>query len=187
MVSPLCLAPVAMDSGGARLFDRLPHTMRDSFLQQAFKELDERHKFPLVCRLWQQLLHSSCSSLDVVLRSATAAEGMAAWLERHKPDLESISLRIDNRLIGNSIRQRLLGPNHSKAKLQTLKICDGYRWYPKYPLSTLTNLTSLHLIKVRLAGTTQLGSSILRLTQLRRLNLERVGFAERDAATFRHL
>jgi hypothetical protein len=42
--------------------------MRDSFLRQAFKLLDQHDQLqvvPVVCRLWYQLVPSTCSSLEV--------------------------------------------------------------------------------------------------------------------------
>jgi hypothetical protein len=168
-----------MDAEDACFFDRLPFAMRDSFLQQAFKLLDQRHRLlvvPLVCHLWYQLVPSTCTSLKLEhLSGGAASEGLTSWLEGHNPSLESIDLKIvsTKEMVATS---ELLERVCSKVSLRSLKIDWGVEI--KNSLSSLTNLSSLQLHSFGLGSTTL--DSILLLTQLRQLKLG--GFYVKGAA-----
>jgi hypothetical protein len=161
-----------MGAEDACSFDRLPFAMRDSFLQQAFKLLDQHHRYgvvPLVCRLWSQLVTSTCSCLDVKVTDNPAAKGLASWLERHNPPLESIHLDIEDAELMPKLK-KLLKVVCTKTSLQSLRIDLYEPVFPKIPLSSLTNLTSLELHSCSLGRTTL--ESVLLLTQLRHLKLD---------------
>ena len=78
-------------------FSVLPVLQRDSFLQQSFQQLDQRHLFgvvPMVCRLWHQLSLSIITSLDANLPTQEAAEQLRLWIQNHGPALRSMQLLI---------------------------------------------------------------------------------------------
>jgi Leucine-rich repeat (LRR) protein len=170
-----------MDTEDACLFDRLPFAMRDSFLQQAFKLLDQRHRLkvvPLVCHLWYQLVLSTCTSLEVKHVCGEAAEGLASWLEGHNPSLESLNLEIVDPDELNATSE-LLDMVCSKVSLQSLKVDYGREIDSNVTLSSLTNLTSLELKNCSFGSITP--NSTFLLTQLRQLKLEGCGYLK-DAA-----
>jgi hypothetical protein len=170
-----------MDAEDACLFDRLPSAMRDSFLQQAFKLLDQHHQcgvVPLVCRLWQQLVPSTCSSLQVKVMDRLACKGATSWLEKHNPPLESLELKIERSIYMPDEARKLLQVVYSKVSLRNLKI-DAVFYKEKkeeesalcsLALSSLTNLTSLEVQTYDLGKTTL--ASLLLLTQLRCLSFD---------------
>ena len=78
-------------------FSCLPHAVRDSILQQAFRKLDQRHLFgvaPLVCRLWHHLASTMITSLDVKVSTQAAAEQLSLWIQNHGGGLDSMELLI---------------------------------------------------------------------------------------------
>jgi hypothetical protein len=160
--------------------------MRDSFLQQAFKLLDQHHQcgvVPLVCRLWYKLVPSTCSSLDVKVNYYGAAAVLTSWLERHNPALESVHLEI---LYPDVVREssELLEMVCSRFSLQSLKIDDtavndSTALCMSIPLSPLTNLTSLELRRFDLDVSTL--DAVPLLTQLRHLKLDTKSPASKEA------
>ena len=79
----------AMDSTGC-YFSDLPTELCDAVLQQAFKQLDQRHQYgiaPLVCRLWHTLSVSCSSSIDVEVKTEAAGESLISWVGRNGSNL----------------------------------------------------------------------------------------------------
>ena len=77
------------------VFSCLPLAVRDSLLQQAFQQFDQRHLFgvaPRVCRLWHQLSLSIITSLDVTISTSEAAEQLSLWVRHHGFSLQHLSL-----------------------------------------------------------------------------------------------
>ena len=77
----------------------LPLKVRDSMLQQAFQQLDQRHQFgvvTLVCRLWHGLALSISKHIDVSIPTRAAAEPLRTWVAKHGHSLESITIVLDN-------------------------------------------------------------------------------------------
>jgi hypothetical protein len=165
-----------MDAEGTCLFDSLPFAMRDSFLQEAFKLLDQHHRLkvvPLVCHLWRQLVPSTCSSLDVEVRDHVAAKGLASWLERYHIPLESIDLDFDSYWSsmvaeGNKLLEVVCGIVSLRSlKIDALNASDG-----NFHLPSLTQLTSLTMLSLSLDGRHGTACTSLVLpTQLRHLEL----------------
>ena len=79
-------------------FSCLPIAVRDSLLQQAFKQLNQRHLFgvaPRVCRLWHKLaVRITRTSLKVTIRTAEAADQFALWMKSYGTTLESLDLHV---------------------------------------------------------------------------------------------
>jgi hypothetical protein len=165
--------PIAKSSEDACFFDRLPIAMRDSFLQQAFQLLHQRHRYgvvPLVCPLWRRLVTSTCSSLQVKVLDCVAIDSLTSRLERHHPPLEELKLYLSSGKYYKSGEARLLELACSKVSLQSLMIeYLPSAMYSTISLSSLTNLTSLELLSYCLSATTR--DSLLSLTQLRSLKL----------------
>jgi hypothetical protein len=168
-----------METEDACFFDRLPSAMRDSFLQQAFKLLDQHHQLqvvPLVCRLWQQLVPSTCTSLKIKVMDCGAAVDIKSWLRKVKPPLESIELEIgDSEWMEVEVRE-LLEVVCEKVSLRSLKVDDLIAVDSDISLSSLTNLTSLDLHGFNLGIQTR--DSVLLLTQLRHLKLIDMGIKQ---------
>jgi hypothetical protein len=138
-----------MDAEDACFFDCLPIAMRDSFLQQAFKLLDQRDQtrvVPLVCRLWHQLAPSSCSSLELEVETQAAAESLTAWLQQDSVTLESIDLNMGYPAHMLDEARKLVEVVCSRTSLQSLKMHQLYSaTHSDISFSSLTNLTSLEL------------------------------------------
>ena len=159
-------------SADASAFSCLSPAVRDSLLQQAFQQLDQRHLFgvaPRVCRLWHQLSLSIITSLDAIINSEAAAEQLSYWIQRHGARLISLNLLLKE-----------LVPHASAAGslLQSLQVAKGLRSFSlatsgqagiDSSLHTLTNLTSLRLRNCY--PTTAQLDSILGLTKLSSLSL----------------
>ena len=80
-------------------FSCLPHAVRDSILQQAFRQLDRRHLFgvaPLVCHLWHQLASSIITSVDAELCTEAAVEQLSLWIQNHGAGLDSMVLQMND-------------------------------------------------------------------------------------------
>jgi hypothetical protein len=176
-----------MDAKDACFFDRLPFAMRDSFLRQAFKLLDQHHQLkvvPLVCRLWYQLVPSTCSSLEVKMTDSAAAKGFASWLERQNLPLESIDLEIAGPEMMLDEAEKLEKVVCNQVSLRNLKINVSEFAICNISLSPLTNLTSLELHSFQMGRITL--KSILLLTQLRHLKLVDFYQGEEDLSAFVH-
>ena len=69
-------------------FSRLPLHFRDTFLLQAFQQLDQQQQLqvlPLVCKDFHQLAPKATNSVCIVIRSNEAASRLAAWMLQHRP------------------------------------------------------------------------------------------------------
>ena len=175
-------------------FDQLDAAMRDPFLQQAFRQLDQCHRYGIiarVCRSWHHLsTTSSSSSLTVEVSprpneetgEADAAISFSIWLQRNIGNLTRLDLTL--KLPGEEEEEEMLIDTYDGSEmLQTIsgatQLCS-LRLYLDYRcpsecfvgLSALTNLTSLALgsCGLRLPAF----SSILTLTQLKALDLRYV-------------
>ena len=177
-------------SADASAFSCLPLAVRDSLLQQAFQQLDQRHLFgvaPRVCRLWHQLSLSIITSLDVKINTREAAEQLSLWMHKHgAAGLKTLQLLLDETVCrtpaGGSVLQSLgaamqlrslsILTNVSIAELDVLDV----------PLPPLTNLTSLSINTCSLIPTVV--SSILSLSSLNSLSLN-ISFINEDGADSR--
>ena len=78
------------------LFSLLPLQFRDSFLFQAFRQLDQQQQLqvlPLVCKDFHQLAPKAANSISIVLRSNEAASCFAFWILQHQPaSLHTVSI-----------------------------------------------------------------------------------------------
>ena len=152
-------------------FDVLPYELRDSILMQAFQQLDQQHLLtivPLVCQLWHQLSLSTCTSLDVKLKSNTAAQQLAQWILQHGSALGRLSITAQP--YPASVDQQLLQSLSSAAQLSSLMLdLAGNDDTCSVNLASLTKLTSLSILSARLSATTV--SSLVSLTKLHELNL----------------
>ena len=167
-------------------FDLLDAAMLEPFLQQAFRQLDQRHLYGIiarVCRSWHHLSTTSSSSLTVEVSTrrnrATweldAAISFSRWLQHYIHNLTRLDLTFD--MSGYSYH----GPEILQAIISATQLCslrldlsDNDRYLPKtfVGMSALTNLTSLALYSCRLEPPDV--SSLLALTQLRVLDLRDV-------------
>ena len=154
-------------SADSSAFSCLPLAVRDSVLQQAFQQLDQRHLFgvaPRVCRLWHQLSLSIITSLDATISTAAAAEQIKCWIRRHGAGLISLDL-----LLGPAAWSLLQSLQVAK-KLRSLRLSGASRSTTgDFSLHTLTSLTSLSLSNCD--PTTAARASILGLTKLSSLSL----------------
>jgi hypothetical protein len=162
-----------MDAEGTCFFDNLPYAMRDSFLQQAFKLLDQHHRLqvvPLVCHLWRELVPSTCSSLEVKVRNEVAAKCLASWLDRYHTPLESIDLDLRSYCFSTVAEaDKLLQVVCSKASLLNLSIGSMNARESITRLPSLTQLTSLTMLSLDLRDNPC--TSLVLPTQLRHLDL----------------
>ena len=167
------------------VFSRLPIDIRDSLLQQAFQQLDQRHMFgvaPRVCHLWHQLSRSvKRTSLSVFITTAEAAEQLTLWMQNHGTTLQSLELRLALWVCRISQLQPLLQSVGHADHLHSLVILAGsnlgFRGYSLPTLDiSLTNLTSLVSLHVRgcdlMVG--PLRDSIPTVTTLRSLSLNTI-------------
>ena len=167
-----------MSADASSAFSCLPLAVRDSLLQQAFQQLDQRHLFgvaPRVCRLWHQLSLSIITSLDVNITSEAAAEQLRLWMmNRGAAGLNSLLLGLDFAVCRTPASSSLLQSLGAATQLRSLDVSGGYLLAVlDVPLPLLTNLTSLSLIHCRLPPAVV--SSILSLSSLNSLSLHVIG------------
>ena len=165
-------------------FDLLDGAMRDPFLKQAFRKLDNRHRYGIVarvCRSWNQLSITSSSSLKVqvctrrneITGKFDAADSFTEWLKRNIGNVT----RLDLALYGQKYTEtKMLKTITSATQLRSLriKLSSNCQW-GLGGLSALTGLTSLALQSCIFGPSTL--SSILELTQLKALDLRSVSFS----------
>ena len=158
-------------SSDSSAFGCLPLAVRDSILQQAFQQLDQRHLCgvaPRVCRLFRQLSLSITTSLSVRLQSEDAAEQFSLWMQNHGAGLGSLVLVIDEdgRLVLHSLAaaEQLRSLTLSTGRLSLEVKLDA-------PFYTLTNLTRLSISGFY--PTDPVLDSLLGLTRLHSFSLNR--------------
>ena len=171
-------------------FDLLDAAMRDPFLQQAFRQLDQRHLYgviPRVCRSWHNLSTTSTSSMTVKSSTELGVEteqpdaviSFSEWLQHHIAKITSLDLSLE-RPSDTSDFADMLHTISSATHLCKLRLDLDYNDdngdVPESfaGLAALTNLTSLTLKHCNLY--LPAFSSISSLTQLRTLDLTGVGF-----------
>ena len=153
------------------VFSCLPITVRDSLLQQAFQQLDQRYLFgvaPRVCRLWHQLSLSTITRLEITICTARAAEQLSLWMANHGTILQHLSLDMAEPVCrSTSDLQPLLQSVGAAEQLRSLNISTPRlrRLSLGVSLTMLTKLTSLHI-----KGCT-LCESIPHATTLRNLSI----------------
>ena len=160
-------------SADASAFSCLPLAVRDSLLQQAFQQLDQRHLFgvaPRVCRLWHQLSLSIITSLDVKITTEEAAEQLDLWIVNHGDTL--VNMQLDSTLAvcqtraGRSVL-RSLGAAAQLRSLSILTNSSGTNLDVALP--PLANLTHLSIDSCSVTPT--MLSSILSFRSLNSLSL----------------
>ena len=171
-------------------FSCLPQDLCHSFLQQAFKQLDQRHLCgiaPLVCHPWHTLAVSCSSSLDVKVHTAAAEKSLTSWVQRNGSVLEQLSLSLDGRrdnicTVASTTEQLLQSVATNAANLQSLSLEGDVRGgtYSDASLSSLSQLTSLKLSSFTLVP--GMVSSLSALTQLKSLDLSRTAVAGLDSS-----
>ena len=88
------------------LFDLLDAAMRDPFLQQAFRQLDQRHLYgivPRVCRSWHHLSTTSTISMTVKISTKSKvgtgepddATSFSEWLQHNVAKITSLDLCLE--------------------------------------------------------------------------------------------
>ena len=171
-------------------FDLLDVAMRDPFLKQAFRQLDQRHLYGIiarVCRSWNHLSTTSSSSLKVKFLSVVcmetgqpdAAISFSRWLQRNIGNLTRLDLTSElpnDSSPGSEMLQTIISATHLcslRLDLRYEYLSDSYAG-----LSALTTLTSLALCNCQLSS--PVFSSMLALTQLRALELRQVGVIDYD-------
>ena len=163
----------------------LPHHVRDSMLQQAFQQLDQRHQFgvvTLVCRLWHGLALSISHSIDVSIPTRAAAEPLRSWVAEHGHGLKSMTIVVNNNpdVPGEASEAAataavVVDSLSAAPSLSSLKISLHRSLLPtmhrelNVDLSSFTSLTSLQLIGWELSSSSI--ASLLSLTQLSSLDL----------------
>ena len=160
----------------ASAFSCLPLAVRDSILQQAFQQLDQRHLFgvaPRVCRLWHQLSLSIITSLDVKISTAEAGEQLTLWMMNHGTSLQCLDLFVSVpfcltpapsellQVVGSATQLRSLAYSQVHAGIGFMKV--------HFSLSPLTKLRSLNI--TRCLPSQETFTSILSLTGLRNLSM----------------
>ena len=169
-------------------FDLLDAAMRDPFLQQAFRQLNQRHLYgiiPQVCRSWHHLSTTSSSSLEVEVFVGVNEEtgepddaiSFSRWLQRNIGKLTRLDLKLESGRNTFDV-SGMLQTISSATQLCSLRIdlddlnhkCLSASFVP---VSALSNMTSLGLCWCGLSS--QAFSSMLALTQLRALELRHVG------------
>ena len=171
-------------------FDLLDAGMRDPFLQQAFRQLDQRHLYGIiarVCRSWHHLSTTSNSSLTAKISTALdeengqpeAAISFSNWLQHNISKLTALHFSLDGpfdrrdsfddtvmmQAITSATQLCSLGLSHTGGPIWALSgSLSG--------ASALTSLTSLTICHCVLPS--PVFSSILVLTQLRALELRDV-------------
>ena len=189
----------------------LPHEVRDSMLQEAFQQLDQRHQFgvvTLVCRLWHGLALSISHNIDVSIPTQAAAGPLRTWVAKHGHSLKSISVVIDNPAAVQLARKihwpssnpagrraaataaAVVGSLSAAPLLNSLKISLHESLQPamhrdlNVNLSGFTSLTRLELIGWDLSNSSIL--SLLSLTQLSSLDLSHYAAACRYSSSQRY-
>ena len=157
-------------------FSRLPQGLRDAFLTQAFKQLDQHHcmcRVPLVCNPWQKLSLGSCSSIKAPVCSATSAKQLNAWLQRNSSKLDRVDVHIPVRKVSANFTHGICDALSKTLALRSLSLAP-YANYNRHNLSAvlspLTTLTSLSLYNWHVSGADT--AAMVALTQLRSLKLE---------------
>ena len=187
---PTCTPSGSMsDLDSSCPFDLLDAAMRDPFLQQAFRQLDQRHQYGIVarvCRSWHRLSTASNSNLTVVVSTGLNKEtgdpdaviSFSRWLQRSIGNLTRLDLTLKRPWTEEEEEE---GTIDASEMLQTITTATQLRSFrfglttvdmsvePFARLSALTNLTSLGLCSCIL--TPPAFSSMLALTQLRALDL----------------
>ena len=174
-------------------FSLLSPDLCQSFLKQAFKQLDQRHLYgivPLVCQAWEGLALSSSTSIDAKISTLEAADKLGSWMQNHGSQLSSLKVSLEgdlqqllgidqtvDQMLGIENLQQLVGIDQTVDLM--LRIEPGFgrivriyyspaSFFPS--LTTLSNLSSLSLHHM---DPLPLGrwSTLLQLTQLVTLNL----------------
>ena len=172
--------------GKTCLFDLLDAAMRNPFLQQAFRQLDQRHLYGIiarVCRSWHHLSITSSSSLTVKVSTRLneetgepdAAISFSKWLQHNIGNLTRLDLTLNGPPDDTFDASEMLQTITSATQLCSLRLDldDRYLSESFAGVSALTNLTSLALCGCDLSPLAF--SSTLALSQLRALDLRRVG------------
>ena len=143
-----------MDSEGCP-FSSLPQDFCHSFLQQAFKQLDQRHLCgiaPLVCRPWHTLAVSCSSSLDVKVQTKAAGESLNIWVQKNGSNVQHLSL------------------SYARALYISSPLSERF-----FAISNLTQLKSLDLsYSMSYISGLEIGTLMASLPQLKVLRLEDV-------------
>ena len=131
-------------------FTCLPLAVRDSLLQQAFQQLDQRHLFgvaPRVCRLWDQLALSIITSLNMKITTGKSAEQLSLWMKDHGAGgLGSLVLELDRPVCQTTAAHSLLESLPAALQLRSLALSTtNWTAVLDAPLPPLTNLTSLSI------------------------------------------
>ena len=168
-----------MESGSCA-FSCLPQDFRHSFLQQAFKQLDQRHLLcivPFVCRPWHTLAVSCSSKLDVKVQTAPAGKSLTSWVQKNGYNLQHLSVSFDaspGNIFDSTTPEQLLQMVKTTAP-QLQSLCfegkEGRRLALGVPLSSLSQLTSLELSSWKCGA--GLAASLSALAQLRSLDLSK--------------
>ena len=173
-------------------FDLLDAAMRDPFLQQAFRQLDQRHQYGIVarvCRSWHHLSTTSNSNLTAVVFTDLNEEtgdpdaviSFSRWLQRNIENLTGLDLTLKRLPTEGEEKDEgedtvdvseMLQTITTGTRLRSLRLDwnGAYKSLPFAGLSALTNLTSLALRCCDLSP--PIFSSMLALTQLRALHLK---------------
>ena len=169
---------IRMDSDGC-LFSLLSDAaMRDKFLTQAFKQLDQHDLccvIPFVCHHWHSLAPERCSSLSVTISTPAAAEALTTWTSQHGSKLTSISLDVPNPEVVSSGAAEPLAASVCTAstQLRSLRISFPEGSFATsgldLPIPQLQQLTNLQLSHCNLPRPTLNG--ILQLSKLASLTL----------------
>ena len=146
-------------------FDLLDAAMRDPFLQQAFRQLDQRHQYGIiarVCRSWHHLSITSNSNLTAVVFTDLNEEtgdpdaiiSFSRWLQRNTENLTGLDLTL--KWLPTEEEQEedeedtvdvseMLQTITTGTRLRSLRLDwnGAYKSLPFAGLSALTNLTSL--------------------------------------------
>ena len=133
-------------SADSSVFSCLPIAERDSVLQQAFQQLDQRHLFgvaPRVCRLWHQLSLSIITSLSAKVTTEEAAGQLALWMTHRGHVLHNMQLRIEGPGCPSLAPGALLQTLGAAANLRSLHLWCDYWDMSGTTLEALTQLTSL--------------------------------------------
>ena len=162
------------------VFSCLPIAVRDSLLQQAFQQLDQRHLLgvaPMVCRLWHQLSLSMLTSLEIRICTEEVAKQLSLWMTNHGNSLQRLTLHMGEHICRcTSKLQTLMQSVGAADQLRSLNIYTPEECWPLLDLSLtmlakLTILTSLCISGCNLTRGGTLRQSILCATTLRNLSL----------------
>ena len=187
MFAPI-LAGFMSDLESTCPFDLLDAAMRDPSLQQAFRQLDQRHLCGIIARVCRSSYHLSSttnSSLKVKISTELNEEtgkpdvaiSFIKWLQRNIGNLSSLDLTSEVGIptfAKYSALSKMLQTITSTTQLCSLRLDveNGTMFGAIEMLSALTNLSSLALCSCHLSSGSF--SSMLALTQLRALELRDV-------------